>query len=224
MKRNAWVSRSLIGLSMAFGASAAWPQVDSCEIRESDRYDNCAKALSDAGRSGANEQYQGECRQAATERRAELDEWGVDSAAMSDAAIFDRYDRELVARCKADREQTRRDSLEHDRLAAERATAEADRARIAAERNRQAEEYGAQQMNSGQAMMKEQNEMLRGLGVNLGDISLDSEEDLEDDDYSAAELQMYERMIDSGAAPGCKGTSGAAMVECVDAALDAEDE
>lgn len=224
MNGNAMGLQWIVGVSLSLGSTSLWAQVDVCEIHEADRYDNCAKALADS--AGSNEAYRAECRQTAAERRAELADWGVDAKALSDIAIFDRYDRELVNRCKADREQTRRDSLERDRLAAETAAANAERARIAAAREKEAEEYGAQQMKAGQEMMNKQNTMLQGLGVNLGGMSMGDEddEDLDDEEYSAIELQMYQKMVNSGAAPGCKGMTGAALVECVDEALDAEEE
>ncbi len=68
--------------------------------------------------------------------------------------------------------------------------------------------------------------MLQGLGVNLGGMSMGDEddEDLDDEEYSDFELQMYQKMVDDGAAPDCKGMTGTALVDCVDETLDAEEE
>ncbi len=160
MKNLAAGSKWFVGVSLMVGCTSVWAQMDMCEVRESDRYDNCARAL--AGSAGSNELYRNECKQTAAARRAEMIDWGINAKALSDIAIFDRYDRELVNRCKADREQARRDSLERERLSAEAAAANTDRARIEAERDKQAEEYGAQQMKAGQEMMNKQNDDASG--------------------------------------------------------------
>ncbi|HNP62655.1 MAG TPA: hypothetical protein PKH39_01910 [Woeseiaceae bacterium] len=209
----------LVGAGLVLGGATAWAQVDTCEILGSDRYSGCPEALS---QRDSAEPYRSECKQVAAERRSELQEWGIDAKSLSDVAVFDRYDRALVERCKADREQSRQNSLESDRQAADREAADAERARVNAEREKQAEEYGAQQLKAGQAMMQGQNEMLKGLGVDLGDLADDEEEMDEDEEYSPVELQMYQRMVDEGMAPGCKGLSGADLVDCVDDALDEE--
>ena len=208
-----------VGAGLIMASTFSWAQVDTCEILGSDRYSGCPKALSQPDNA---EPYRSECKQVAAERRSELQEWGISSKSLSDVAVFDRYDRALVDRCKADREQSRQDSLESDRQAADRATADAERARVNVEREKQAEEYGAQQMKAGQAMMEGQSEMLKGLGVDLGDLADDEEEMDENEEYSPMELQMYQRMVDEGVAPGCKGLSGADLVDCVDDALDEE--
>lgn len=200
----------LVAASLALVSQPVWA--------DGDPYEQCPKVFANPAYGSAA--YREECSDALAEYRAQLDAWGIDSGNMSDMQAWNRYGAEQKTREEARREQDRRDALERERLAAERAAAEAEQSRIAAARAKQTEEYGAQQMRAGQKMMQDQNDMLKGLGVNLGGMSIDAGDD--DEEYSATELQMYQRMVDDGAAPGCKGLSGAALVNCVDEVVEAE--
>lgn len=181
-----------------------------------DPHEGCSKTFTDT--SYGSSQFRDECREELGRRRAELAAWGVDPAGMSSAEAWDRHGAESQVRQQAREDQARRDSLERDRLATERAKADAENQRIAAERDREAQQYAAAQMQAGQQMMQEQNQMMKGLGVNLGNPSV-SHKDCDDDDYTAYELNMYQSMIDNGVAAHCNGKTCADLVDCVDEAL-----
>lgn len=66
----------------------------------------------------------------------------------------------------------------------------------------------------------EQDQMLKGLGLDLGGLG---DGGGSDSDVDAAELQMYEQMVDRGVAPQCRGQKGEALIDCVDAVMDADD-
>lgn len=88
---------------------------------------------------------------------------------------------------------------------------------------RREEAFEAEQASRAAKLMDRQNRMLKGMGVNMGD-----DEDEESDSDSAdgidpVELQMYQRMVDGGVAPQCKGKKDEALIECVDKVLDEEE-
>ena len=116
------------------------------------------------------------------------------------------------------------------------ADGQAEERRQAEEANRAANELGTQQRANAENLLRQQNDTLRGLGINLGGLGLGDDEDDEgsiDDDelseeeedaaFDAMEQRMYQQMVDQGAAPECRGMRGAALIDCVDAVLDAED-
>lgn len=156
---------------------------------------------------------QAECRQRAVTARERLrDEFEIDPGKMSDSMAIARLDEELERRRAAEEaaEHRRRDE--------------------AAKREEQAADDWA---TKGASMMEQQNEMLRGMGIDPKSIPGGDEDedeyDEEDDDYGSndsvdpMELQMYERMIANGVAPECKGLKGEDLIDCVDEVLDAEE-
>lgn len=188
---------------------------------DEDVFEGCPKVFAD--KSYGSDWFRDNCTDELARQRAELTAWGIDNNRMSDVQAWDRHAAEAAVRADARAKQERQDRLEGERLAAERAKERTEQDRIAAQRSREAEQYGAEQMKAGQQMMQEQNQMLQGLGVNLGSTSV-KHEDCEDDDYYADELNMYQAMVDNGIAPQCNGMTCAEFVDCVDAVLDAEEE
>lgn len=89
------------------------------------------------------------------------------------------------------------------------------------DKERQARAADQQRMNQAAALMKQQDQMLKSQGVKVGS---GAGADAGDDEYDAVELQSYQKMVDSGVAPQCKGRKGAALIECVDEALDEEED
>ncbi len=152
-------------------------------------------------------QYREWCGKTAADARRRLgDEFGVDAGDMSAQQAIARLAEEIEQR----------------RLAQERelqARDERERARYEAEARRQ-EENAARQMAEADRMAREQNEMLKGLGVDLGG----GVDDDEADDVDPTELAMYQKMVDRGVAPHCKGQRGARLIDCVDEALEAEED
>ncbi len=193
----------------------------SVTFADDDPYEGCDKAFAD--KSYGSAQFRDSCAVELERRRAALAAWGVETRGMSNREAWLRHDAESSARDEARRDQERRDQLERERLATERAKAEAEQAKVAAASNREAERHAAEQMKAGQEMLKQQDEMLKGLGVNLGSRSR-THEDCPDDDYEASELNMYQFMVDQGVAPQCDGLTCAELVDCVDEVVDAEEE
>ena len=164
------------------------------------------KKSSEEGMSWTNDSImqlkkeQAECRQMAKNARFRLkDEFKLKNAdSLTDREALTRIDEEVNNRNDAQRraDEKRRDDI-----------------------NRRNEASAAQQMKMGKDMMDQQNKMLQGLGVNFGNAG--SNED-DDDAIDPTELTMYQKMVDSGAAPKCKGKKGQALLDCVDAALDAQ--
>lgn len=154
----------------------------------------------------AKNQREADCRQRKTDSKKEADNARVRLGNEFDVDAGDMTDQEAVRRLAEEVDQKRRDDEEEADLRAD----QADRAR-------------ASDINQ---MMDRQDKMLQGLGVsmNTGDNDDDyADEDEYEDDIDPIELQMYQRMVDGGAAPQCKGRTGAALIDCVDEALD-EDE
>jgi len=77
----------------------------------------------------------------------------------------------------------------------------------------------AQQASQQGKLMDSQAEMLKNLGVSLDD---GDDQDADDGGVDPAELRMYQEMLKNGIAPQCKSKTGEALIDCVDAALDAE--
>ncbi|MDX1498786.1 MAG: hypothetical protein R3176_02750 [Woeseiaceae bacterium] len=188
---------------------------------DEDIYEGCRNTLSDPSYGSA--QFRASCQEQLGLRQAELAAWGVDTSGMSKVETWDRHIAESRVRDEARREQERLEYLERERLATERARAEAEQAKVAAASNREAERHAAEQMKAGQQMLEEQDAMLKGLGVNLGSTSR-KHQDCPDDDYEAAELNMYQAMVDQGVAPQCDGLTCAEFVDCVDEVVDAEED
>jgi flagellar biosynthesis GTPase FlhF len=203
--------RGLVTVAWVLGSASLWAQ---------DPYGACPRTFND--RSFGSADFRESCASVLREDRAQLEAWGVATQGMSDLQVWDRYGAEVSTREQARQDQERRDALERERIEAQRAASQAESQRIQAERERQANESAAQQMQSAQQMIQQQNEMMRGLGVNLGGLTVPSGDSDEDD--SAFELKMYQDMIDNGVAPQCKGKDGDELIACVDAALDVEDD
>lgn len=85
---------------------------------------------------------------------------------------------------------------------------------------RRAEAAEQKRMEQASSMLDKQDRMLKGQGVNMKTSAAD---ELDEDEIDPTELQMYQRMVDQGAAPQCKGRKGEALITCVDAALDEEE-
>lgn len=187
---------------------------------DDDPHEGCDRTFVDPAYGSS--QFRQSCTLELSRRRAELAAWGIDAAGMSSLDSWHRYAAESVARNDARQEQERRDRLESERLAAERAKAQAEQEKVAAASARESERYAAQQMQAGQQMMREQDQMLKGLGVNLGGGTSASADC--GDEYEPDEIRMYEVMIGNGVAPQCRHLKCEALVDCVDEVLDAEDE
>jgi hypothetical protein len=144
------------------------------------------------------EKDKAECQRLGTAARARLSkEFSVKSDGMSNAQAIGRLDEEQVKQknARADAEQKRRD----------------------AEARRQ-EQHQKEMMNQAASVMNNQNAMLKGLGVSMQGITVPGS-DASDAEYDEAELHMYQKMLDSGVAPECKGEQGSALIDCMDAAL-----
>lgn len=112
-----------------------------------------------------------------------------------------------------------------DHEAIQRLAEEVDNRRRANEEAsaRREEAAQAEQANRFGKLMDKQNKMLKGIGVDMGDDD-DEEGDSESaDGIDPVELQMYQRMVDGGAAPQCKGKKDEALINCVDRVLDEEE-
>ncbi len=149
------------------------------------------------------DQHEAECRrdnadhkQRAANARVRLTgEFKVDSGGMSDKEAIARLNEEIGKKAEADKNA----------------------------RELRAQQAEQQRMNQASAMLDKQDQMLKGLGVNLRTSRAEDEEGPSDAEYDATELQMYQTMVDQGAAPQCKGKKGAQLVVCVDAALGEEE-
>jgi len=73
-----------------------------------------------------------------------------------------------------------------------------------------------QQQDQNNALLQQQNEMLKKMGVNLQ--AEESDAGADSDPPDPTELKLYQKMLESGVAPHCKGKKGWAMIDCVDAA------
>jgi hypothetical protein len=202
---------ALVAAAVLLASSSAWTQEDS--------YLDCPKVFKDPTFGAA--WYREQCQTALREDRAQLEAWGIPSKGMTDLQVWDRTGAELKTRAEAKQAQERRDALERDRLAAQRAQADADQQRIQAQREKEANAAAAQQVQTFQKAIEQQNKTLQGLGVNLGGIKIPSGDDEDDDD--ATQIQMYKKMVDSGVAPQCKGKDGEDLIDCVDSALGEDD-
>jgi len=155
------------------------------------------------------------------EKRADLRGWAVDVEGLSDAQVRDRWTQEATARSRGEMQAARR-SEEADKL---RQLANEDATDA---RNRQIDAIAAQATQSAAGLQqaaelaRTQGEAaLRALGVDPDALASD-DEDVADAEADAFEMRIYQQMVDSGLAPGCKGMTGDALVACVDAALDDE--
>ena len=188
---------------------------------DGDPFEGCDKTFADPAYGSG--QFRDRCSHELRRRRAELAAWGINTTNMSSVDMWDRHDAERTVRDDARREQERRDQLESERLATERAKAQAEQEKVAAASARESERYAAEQMKAGQQAMREQDQMLKGLGVNLGGSSAAGSDDC-GDDYEADEIQMYQAMINNGVAPQCRNLSCGELVDCVDEALGEEED
>lgn len=127
-------------------------------------------------------------RQAADARKRLQSEFGIDASGLPDNEAIGQLQSEIDKKKSAEKDA---------------ASAKA----LAAEKQRQ---------TSIDAAMKKQDDMLKGMGVNMGVMEADASDD--SDPPSAVELQMYQKMLDEGVAPHCKGKKGWVMIDCVDAA------
>ena len=150
------------------------------------------------------EQREAECRRNRADRqkravsaRARLkSEFQVDGSSMSDREAIARLDQEIAKKAEAEREAS----------------------------ERRAEAAEQERMKQVSAALKQQDQKLKGLGYKLRTApASDDDEGSDDEELDAAELQGYQQMVDNGAAPQCKGKKGAALIDCVDAVLDAEE-
>lgn len=185
-----------------------------------DALDGCPNVFSNPG--SASPDFRQTCADAAREHRAELESWGVSTQGMSDLQVWDRHDAEFRKREQARQEQERRDALEAQRLENQRQATLLEQQKLNEQREREAEANAAQQMQRGQQMMQQQSQMLQGLGVNMGGMTI-PDANSDDDDDNAFELQMYQKMIENGVAPQCKGKEGDELIDCVDTALDQDE-
>lgn len=159
-------------------------------------------------------QDQAECRQRAVVARERLqDEFDIDPSKLTDSMAITRLDEEVERR---------------------RAAEEAAEFRRRDEASKRQQQDADDWAEKGTKMMGQQNEMLRGMGIDpksipgLGD---DEDEEYEDDedyesddsDVDPIELQEYERMVASGVAPACKGLKNQELIDCVDEVLDSEE-
>lgn len=202
---------ALTAAAVLLAGSSAWSQEDS--------YLDCPKVFKDPtfGAAWYREQCQTEVRQ----DRAQLEAWGIATKGMTDTEVWDRHGAEAQTRAEAKQTQERRDALERDRLATQRAQADAEQQRIQAQGEKEANAAAAQQVQTFQKALEQQDKTLQGLGVNLGGIKIPSGDDEDDDD--ATQIQMYKKMVDSGVAPQCKGKDGEELIDCVDSALGEDD-
>ena len=191
-------------------------------LSDYDSLDQCPKVFADE--AFGSDSYRADCQRELDKRRAQLDAWGIDSDDMTSLQAWDRFAAEQNVRLEAQAEREQSARLESERLAVQRAEADAETQRMAAVRDQEAQAYAERQMATGRQMMQEQSDMLQGMGVGLAGMSIDASDTLSDDEFSETELRMYEKMVEDGAAPGCKGLKGAALVDCVDAAIYEEEE
>ena len=157
-------------------------------------------------------QDRAECRQRAVVARERLqDEFNIDPSKFTDSMAISRLNEEI------------------DRRRAAEAAEEARRNEEASKRQqKEADEWAAK----GEKMMGQQDEMLRGMGIDPKSIpgldededeEYEDDEDYESDDVDPMELKMYERMIANGVAPACKKLKNQDLIDCVDEVLDAEE-
>lgn len=157
---------------------------------------------------------QAECRQRAVVARERLRaEFDIDATKMTDALAITRLDEELDRRRRAE------EAAAFERRAAE---------------SRRQEDTADAWADKGSSMMQQQDAMLRNMGIDAQSIpgmEEDDEDYDEDEDeptnssgVDPVELQMYEDMVRNGVAPKCKGMKDMALIDCVDAAIDAEEE
>lgn len=188
---------------------------------DGDPFEGCEQTFADE--YYGSKSFRDSCGHELRRRRAMLAAWGIDASRMAKMDAWERYTAENSVREDARREQEQRDRLESERLATERAKAQAEQEKVAAASAREAEKYAAAQMQAGQQMMREQDQMLKGLGVNLGGSGTTRDTDC-GDDYEADEIRMYQVMIGNGVAPQCRHLSCGELVDCVDEVLDAEED
>lgn len=117
-------------------------------------------------------------------------EFGIDASGLSDS--------EAIVQLNAEVNQKKND-----------ASAAAEAKANAAEKRRQ---------DQNDALLKKQDEMLKEMGVKPNALAAGVADDSDEPD--PAELQQYQKMLDSGIAPHCKGKKGWAMIDCVDQAME----
>lgn len=200
MKRIYVVSLAMFYLLIGFGPSHA---ADDCNYAWMLANTDGSKATQE--QVNEKEQREAECRQRLADQGRDADqarkrlaaEFGVNSAGMTDQEVIARLNNEID----------------------ERHRAEEDAADVRAEQEEQ------DRVEAQEQLLAKQNKMLKGLGISMGnDDDENADENIaEYDDVDPIELQMYLRMVDSGVAPECKGRTGMALIDCVDAVLDAEE-
>lgn len=136
--------------------------------------------------------------------------------------IADEKHRAANARTRLKKEFEVDDSGLSDAEAVVRLEEEIDNRRREQEEaeNRRQEAAEQKRMGDIQQLMDKQDKMLQGLGVNMGGPAAASGGDSNESDIDPIELQMYQKMVDEGVAPQCKGKKGEALIDCVDAAID----
>jgi len=153
------------------------------------------------------------------EKRNDLRSWGVGVQGLSDAQVREAWNRETVTRSTAELQAARR-AEEAEKLLSLGREDETDA------RNREIDAIAAQATQSAEGMRlaaemahRQGDAALRSLGVDPEALSSE-DEDTADSEADAFEMRIYQQMIDSGMAPGCKDLKGDALVTCVDAVLD----
>ena len=142
-----------------------------------------------------------ECQaDAAAAKKRLKNEFRVNTSGMGDLAALKRLDEEVEKRRQAEARdaRTRKEA--------------ADRRR--AEEDRRHDKIYQDQKKQADKVLKQQNEALKKSGVKL------DSHDASDSDIDAAELKMYQNMVDSGVAPKCRKKKGQALIDCVDAEVD----
>jgi len=144
------------------------------------------------------EQDKQECRRLGVSARTRLQtEFSIDTKGMRDSVAISRLTQEL-----AEQERTAQ--------AAKKARIDAQVGQL--ERNARSMQAGSE------AAIQRQDEMLRPLGTSVEALGVPGP-DASDEEFDAAELRMYQQMIDNGLAPGCRGRQGQELITCVDEAL-----
>jgi hypothetical protein len=186
------------------------------DIEAMDRLDREEEARKLAEPRGSDAQSPGE-------KRAELQEWGVSAQGLSDAAVVDRWEREWEARYVADIRKSRRDSEARTLSELARQDANEQERRQTDDLVRQATSSQEGLIRASEAARVQGEAAARSLGIDLDALDSDDEEE-SDAAVDAFGMQLYQQMINNGIAPECKGKQGDALIECVDAALDVDEE
>jgi hypothetical protein len=175
----------------------------------------------------ANARIRGSDTASPAEHRAQLQEWGVNVQGLSDAQIVDRWNREDEARAVAASRKSRREAEAKElRRLADEDVAEERRAKERRDTDalaRQATSSTEGLRRAGEVSRAQGEAALRNFGVDPDALQSDDEEE-SDAAADAFGQKLYQQMIDNGLAPQCKGKKGDALVDCVDAALGADDQ